>query len=440
MSPGPRLTRRRAIVAAGALVVLVAAAAIAFVTLHREGDVFNPNVEFQAEPQPPPPPPPAPAAPAEDPLDRFVWPVYGYTSDRRRYLPAGPGLRPPFRTRWAVNVHVLIEFSPVLGGRSLYLLDDDAYLWAISKRTGRVRWKRRLGVLAAASPAYDAGRVYVTILARGSDQPGRVAALRASDGKILWSRPLASRTESSPLVDSGRLYFGTENGTVYSLRASDGGVRWTFRARGAVKGGLALAGRRLYFGDYAGRVYAVRQADGRQIWQVGTSGANFGFTSGRFYSTAAVAYGRVYIGNTDGFVYSFSARSGRLAWRHRTGNYVYAAPAVAQVPGGRPTVYVGSYDGTFYALDARSGKVRWSHREGGKISGAATVVGDVVYYANTGKETTTGLGARTGRMLMRRRDGAYNPVISDSRMIILTGKKTVYGLRPRSASRRGTSR
>jgi outer membrane protein assembly factor BamB len=441
MSPvRPRLTARRVIVAVG-LAALVLAAAAAVVVLRQPGDVNNADVPFEPDTAAPPAPPPAPAPRAtEDPVDRFTWPVYGYTKDRRRHLPAGAALRPPYRTTWAVNVGVLIEFSPVIGGRWLYLLDDDGFLWSIAKDTGRVRWKRRMGVLAAAAPAYGGGRVYVTLLARSPGQAGRVAALRARDGRVLWSRPLPSRSESSPLLDSGRLYFGTEDGTVYALRASDGATRWRFRAQGAVKGGLALTDRRLYFGDYAGRVYAVRQADGRPVWQVGTNGARLGLTSGRFYATAAVAYGRVYLGNTDGFVYSFAARDGRLAWRHQTGGYVYASPAVAQVRGGRPTVYIGSYDGTFYALDARSGSVRWRHREGGSISGAATVVGDVVYFSNTRLRTTTGLGARTGKMLMRRRDGAYNPVVSDTRMIFFTGKKKLYGLRPRSAPGRSTSR
>ena len=104
-------------------------------------------------------------------------------------------------------------------------------------------------------------------------------------------------------------------------------------------------------------MYAIRQADGGQVWATGTKGAKFGLSSGHFYSTPAVAYGRVYIGNTDGRMYSFSSANGKLAWTKGTGSYVYASPAVAQVPGGKPTVYFGSYDGKFYAVDARNGKV-----------------------------------------------------------------------------------
>ncbi|HXS43287.1 MAG TPA: PQQ-binding-like beta-propeller repeat protein, partial [Solirubrobacteraceae bacterium] len=224
MSPRrPRLTRRRIVIGAGALAVVVAAtAAIAYAVLrNREGNVNHPDVVFRAEPeQTTPPPPPRPSKPKEDPLATFEWPFYGYRADRRRVLDAR--LRPPFRRRWKVNANVLLEFSPVIGQGKVFLLADDARLRAVDKESGKVRWKRRLGVLAASAPAYADGRLYVTILERAPGAAGRVVALRARDGKVLWTRDLPSRTESSPLVTQGHVIFGTENGTVYSLRTGGG--------------------------------------------------------------------------------------------------------------------------------------------------------------------------------------------------------------------------
>ena len=292
-----------------------------------------------------------------DPLKNFVWGEYGYSKDRRRFLPASTLLRPPYWRVWSYTGSILLEFPPVMAEGKLFLLKNNGALHAIDKRTGKREWARKLGVLAAASPSYGNGRIFVTMLSRGKTKAGAVIALDADTGKILWRRMLPSRSESSPLFDDDRIYFGSENGTVYNLRAGDGAVRWKFKASGAVKGGLALANGKLFFGDYKGRVYAIRQADGGQVWATGTKGAKFGLSSGHFYSTPAVAYGRVYIGNTDGRMYSFSSTNGKLAWTKGTGSYVYASPAVAQVPGGKPTVFFGSYDGKFYAVDARNGKV-----------------------------------------------------------------------------------
>jgi outer membrane protein assembly factor BamB len=432
-SDAPKGRRRRILLALAVLVLLVAGSAAAFFAT-RPGDVSNPDVEFRAEPTPTPvPAEPDTSDPAQK-VDRFVWPMYGFTKDRRRFLPLKTQLRPPFKQLWKHVSSALLEFPPVMERNSLYVLNDDGVLYAISKRTGRTRWRKKLGSLAAASPAISHGRLFVTLLSkRDKAAPGRAVALAASTGKIIWSRDVPSRSESSPLLDGGTVYYGSENGTVYAIKASNGEPRWTFRASGAVKGGLALSEGKLYFGDYAGKAYAIRQSNGSLVWRASTKGARFGFASGRFYSTPAVAYGRVYMGNVDGNVYSFSADSGRLAWRHKTSGYVYSSPAVGQAPGDRPTVYAGSYDGHFYALDARSGAQRWVRSIGGKISGGATLLGDTVYFSDLANRRTFGLGARTGRTVFKFDRGGYNPVVSDGRTIFLVGYATLHALRPMTA-------
>jgi outer membrane protein assembly factor BamB len=442
MPPQERKRRLRRLVL-GLVITLLAlvGAAAAFVVTREEGDVFNPDVEFRDEPPATPEPEQEPEKPGggkTDPVDRFIWAHYGYTRDRRRYLPLKKPPRPPFKEIWQYQGNVLLEFPPVIGGKRLYLLNDHGKLFAIHKHTGKTLWKRKLGALAAASPAYADGIVYVVLLqrtmrGRGS-RIGRVVALDGKSGKIRWARELSSRSESSPLVAGDRLYFGSESGTVYSMGAGDGRVRWRYRAGGAVKGGLALSDGKLYFGDYGGRVYAIRQDSGSQVWRASTHGGRFGIGAGNFYSTPAVAFGRVYLGNTDGRVYSFSAASGKLAWSKSTGGYVYASPAVAEVPGGRPLVYAGSYSGRFFAFDARSGAVRWSRGGNGRISGGASVIGDIVYYADLGNKRTIGLGARTGRKLFEHERGSYNPVVSDGETIYLTGYHALYALQPLSTA------
>lgn len=433
LSYGARRHRRRLkrlTIASVLALLLIAGSAVASLLFDpRPGDVSNPDVEF-VEPPAPKPPPPVP--PKETEQTNAQWPIYGYDLARTRYFPASERLRPPFRRRWGITGSILLEFSPVIGPRKLYLLKNNGAVYAVSLRTGRVLWKKKIGYLAASSPAYSQGKVYAVLLERTKGAgAGSVVALSARNGKILWRRDLPSRTESSPLVRNDRVYFGSENGTVYALRTSDGAVRWSYKASGAVKGGLAYDNGKLYFGTYGGSVHAIRASDGSKVWSKGAGGGFLGIGGGNFYATAAVAFGRVYIGSTDGRVYSFSARDGKLAWAKQTGAYVYSSAAVAQVPGGKPTVYIGSYDGFFYALDARNGRVRWRYRSGGKISGAPSVVGDVVYFSDLGKKATFGLGANTGREIFRLGRGAFNPVITDGDSIYLTGYSSVYALKPR---------
>jgi outer membrane protein assembly factor BamB len=419
-------------VAVAAVVLCLAAGVAAVVILTGgPGDVSHPDVEFTAPPTTTTQQKPQPKT-ASDP--GFEWPFYGYDKERTRYLPLKRPLHAPFTRPWHYKAGALLEFPPVLTARSMFLLKDNGVLVAIGRKSAHVRWGRKLGHLAASSPAVAGSSVYCVILERGRGiRAGRVVAVNVGSGRTRWSHRLPSRAESSPLVVGSTLYFGTENGTVYALRTSDGSVKWRYRASGAVKGGVAMDYRgRLFFGDYSGHLTSVRASDGHRLWRVSTSGARYGLSSGQFYATPAVAYGRVYIGNTDGFVYSFASSTGRLAWRIKTGGYVYGSAAVAQVPGGRPTVYVGSYDRRFYALDARSGRKLWVANAHGRVSGGAVVIGDTVWFS-TLEQQTRALGARTGALLWKINRGQFNPVVSDGQRLYLVGHSSITALQPKSS-------
>lgn len=405
------------------LVVLAGGAAAAYFALVRApGDVSNPDVEFTAPAATPPPKP-------KKRDTGYDWPMYGLDLGRTRYLP-DVRLRPPFRRVWTRGGSHLIEFQPVLVSGRLYYQKNNGELYAVTAATGRVRWRRHIGGLSASTPAVGGGKVYAVVNKGGAGGiegagPARVVALDARSGRVRWARRLASAGESSPLATDGRIYVGSQDGTVYALRATDGRILWRHRAGGAVKAALAFSQGRLFVVAYGGSVTALRARTGRVIWRAGTRGRAFG-RAGNFYGTPAVRFGRVYAGNTDGRVYSFAASNGKLAWSRSTGGFVYAAPAVADVPGMKPAVFIGSYSGRFFALDARSGKVIWSRGGHGKISGAASVIGDLVYFSSLSRRRTWALNAKTGRPRWSLGRGAFNPAISDGIRIYITGYSSQY--------------
>lgn len=428
--PAPESAPRRRLPVrwpAAVIGALIAIAAGAVLIVERTGDQLDENASFsegssstgksvQIVPK---------GHPADD---GFRWPIYGGIPQRTNALRVEKQILPPYRTVWARRGSVLLEFTPVSCGRSLYLLRNDGVLIKMSRRTGVGIWKRKLGALAASAPACSDRRVFVSIMERGKGvDAGRIVAVDAEYGRTLWSRRLRGRTESSPLLFRDRLYVGTEDGSVLALRTKDGAQRWRRSTDGAVKGGVAMDGGKLYVGDYSGRVYAMRRSDGKQLWVRRPTAGGLRLRSGEFYSTPAIAYGRLYIGSTDGSVYSLSTSSGKTAWRFKTGKYVYASPAVGPA-GGKPTVFVGSYDGKFYALDARSGRKRWVKSTGGRISGTATLVGDTIWFASLGKKRIFALRASDGLERWRTDRGAFQAVISDGRRIYLNGSTTIYGI------------
>jgi outer membrane protein assembly factor BamB len=403
---------------AATLVLALGVPAVVYVVHHRRpGSVFHPRVPFVVQG-----PPKAPSG-----ADVAPWPLYGYSKDHARVAPVPVRLHPPFRRLWTAYGNALLEFPPVIDHHALYQLNDDGVVRATATDTGRALWQRKLGTLAASSPAASGNSVYVTLLAHGRGAGGRVAALRQSDGTVRWIRDLPSRSESSPLLDRGKLYLGSENGTVYALSAHSGAVLWTYHAEGAVKASPTLSKGRLFFGDYGGHVQAIRQSDGRRIWISGGNGLIGGST---FYSTPAAVFGRLFLGSTDGRVYAYDAATGSLAWARQTGSYVYSSPAVTNAAGIGPTVYIGSYDGTFYALNAYSGAVRWSYRAGGRISGSPTILGRLVYFAVLGTHRTIALDLRSGHVVYTRPSGSFDPVVSDGTRIYLSGLTGLFGLIP----------
>ncbi len=418
--------RRRRVrwwIAGAVLLVLVAGGIVAYLAKHdRAGSVYHPHARFFPEK--------TPTALPKRPEDQFSWPIYGYTKEHTRFFPAPEKVRPPFRQLWERNNHSLLEFPPVIYAGRIYQLGDNGELVAINKHTGHLIWGKHVGTLSASTPAVTSNTVYVTVLNSGHPKhPGRIVALNSSNGQIRWFRSLPSPSESSPLIDHGRIYFGSQSGTVYALNDSNGKVIWAYHASGSVKASPTLSGGVLYFGDYSGHVQAISEQTGRRIWRSGSGGTLLG--SGTFYSTAAVYYGRVYLGNTDGRIYAYDAGTGKLDWAVQTGSYVYASPAVTNAPGLGPTIYLGSYNGRFYALNAQSGHVSWTFNAHGRISGSATIVGKLVYFADLGEHRTYGLGISTGRLLFEKNTGAFDPVISDGKNIYLTGFTGLFGLAPR---------
>ena len=414
------MTRRRLLwAAAGAAAALVVAAgAYVGLKLRSSEDVRGSSTQefVPTQPRPQPPPPPG-----------IAWPTWGYANERDRAAPYRH--RPPYRREWLFRSGQLLEFPPAVAYGRLYVTNNPGETFAVDTETGKVAWRRASRRCAAAGPAVADGVVYQAFLNRPPcnsdaspfDLDGEVVAFDARTGRVRWRARLGP-TESSPLVAGNLVVVGDWRGDVTALDRRTGAVRWRYRTGGRVKGAVALAGNRLFAGAYDGRLYSLALRSGRLLWRSSSQEGLGG--RGTFYSTPAVAYGRVYIGSTDGKVYSFGATSGDLIWSQGTGGYVYSSPAVF-----RGRVYAGSYSGRLYAFDAATGDVAWEHDAGGEISGAPTVLGGLVYVA-TLEERTIAVDARTGRRVWSFPDGKYTPVVADRERVYLVGYTRVYGLAP----------
>ena len=147
----PTLSRRWLVWAAGGAAVLVAGLVVAL-NSRGGGDIFNADVPFRLS-SPPVIPRTPPAARREG---RFTWAVFGFGKTRTRYLPTNKDLGPPYDQRWAFRGSVLLEFPPILGSHSVYLLRNNGSLYAFGRKTGRLHWRRKVGFAVGLVPGVRA--------------------------------------------------------------------------------------------------------------------------------------------------------------------------------------------------------------------------------------------------------------------------------------------
>jgi outer membrane protein assembly factor BamB len=395
--------------ALSAAIVICGVAGYLIVT--RPGDVSNEDVAFDA-------------GDTKGVVGVSNWPLYGLNASRTRYL-AAEDVKPPFTVNWEINGRKLLEYSPIVVAGSIYAVNNNGEAFSAKTRNGKIRWRHHIARLNASSPVYSDGMLYVVNL-----EPGQIQGLNAKNGVVRWKRALPGRSESSPVVIGNKVIAGCECGTLYAFNAKTGKTEWQTDLPGEIKAAPAVRNRVADVGDYSGTMSAVNVNNGSIKWQSGSQGGSFG-RAGAFYGTAAVAFGRVYVTSKDGRAYSYDKENGDLAWSHTAGGELYAGIVAADTPKTDPTVYFGSYGGSrFYALDAQTGDERWSIDAGGPVIGAASLVGETVYFANLQKSGTIGVNAANGAKVWDFHDGAYNPVISDGKRLYVTGYKHVYALTP----------
>ena len=425
--------------------VLLVGAAAGFVLTRQEGDVSNPDVEFKAEPSATPETELEPEDPnAKRPtraVDRFIWAHYGYTRDRRRYLALDRPPRPPFEEIWRFSGNVLLEFPPVIGGRRLYLLNDHGRLFAIDKHTGKVRWRRKLG-RARSRFARLRGRHRLrrpaAAHAEGSGlarRPGRRARRQQRQDQVepqarqpqrvlpaRGRRPRVLRGGERERVRDGRPQ--RRGALAHPGRAAPSRAGWPSATASSTSATTAAACTR------SGR--ATGRASGVRAPAAAASGSVRATSTPRRRSPTAAS--------TSATPTGACTRSRRTAASSR-GARAPAATSTRRPPsrrcpaGARWSTPAPTAAGSTHWTRAAA-RCAGSRGGNGKISGGATVIGDIVYYADLGNRRTIGLGARTGRKVFEHERGSYNPVVSDGETIYLTGYHVLYALRPLCATKK----
>jgi outer membrane protein assembly factor BamB len=245
------------------------------------------------------------------------------------------------RTVWTLDAGVM-ESSPLIAGRTVYVGSWDGRLYALEAGSGRVRWSFGTGGRVKGGAAYAGGTVFV-----GSYE-GRVYALAASNGKLRWVANLGARVYATPAVASRSVIVGTLGGTVYALDAATGHTKWIRRTGSYVYSSAAIWHGTAYVGSYDQHLYAFDVSSGAVRWS---------FDAGAPVSgTPTVVNGVVYFSRCLGCIegvalhlprrtFGVDARSGERVWMFPDGEYT---PLVAD----RRRAYLVGYT-RLYGLESK---------------------------------------------------------------------------------------
>ena len=226
------------------------------------------------------------------------------------------------KVRWRFDTGV-VESSPLVVGRLLFVGSWDHRVYALDAKTGKVRWSYDTGEELNGSAAYANGTIFIG----GND--GHVFALAAARGGLRWRASSFARFGrreyfyATPAIAYGRVYIGNSDGTLYAFGVKSGDLLWAQEAGTYVYTKAAIWRNRVYVGSYDGRFSAFDAATGDVVWRWNAPGAIHGAPTAMaglvYFSTtnAAIATSRAkrYIKAGKRGTYALDAATGKLVWR-----------------------------------------------------------------------------------------------------------------------------
>lgn len=257
------------------------------------------------------------------------------------------------RARWRYFSHRCGWSSPALGDGLVFatFIGDgrcsklpDGALVALSPETGKIRWRHAIGP-SESSPLVAGGTVYI------GDQNGYVYALAARTGALRWSFDTGAPIKASATLVGRRIFIGNYAGALYALDARNGTVLWVSSWHGSFYSTAAVSDGRVYVGSLDGQLYAFSARTGEELWATGLGGY--------VYAAPAVWRGLVLVGSYDHDFYALDGATGSIRWRFDAGGPVSGAASVVD-----GVVYLSSFAHRTYALAAESGRLLEQWRDG----------------------------------------------------------------------------
>jgi outer membrane protein assembly factor BamB len=211
--------------------------------------------------------------------------IYAYSMEKRQFL-------------WRKKAAEVLISSPILGGKSLYVLGETGTLFRFSYE-GRELWRRKLS-----SPS--TGGVYELndLVIIGLESEG-LTALDIFTSEARWTFSLSGRIGSNITGWKDNILFGSDEGVVYALN-TEGQPVSQYQADGPVGPNLKVDEDRLYFGTEKRIFYALDLRKFKKKWAR--------ILGGPVRVPSEVEGKNLYVTCWDGVLYCLNKKTGNVDW------------------------------------------------------------------------------------------------------------------------------
>jgi outer membrane protein assembly factor BamB len=311
---------------------------------------------------------------------------------------AAAHVKPPLALAWTAKLGEAVSYPLVVGG-IVYVTTNgaagspvgDAQLIALDASTGSPVWQLDLGPVAAATIAYDDGRLFAMDERSLASARPQLRAYDAATGALDWTATPDNQNffDPPPVAYRGIVYvYGNGvGGTVYAYDETSGAMLWSEGTEGG-EGSPAVSDDGVFIAEACQKVYAFDRVSGASRWMhsgscTGGGGAtpliygqwlyvhdpmgdlvldvaNGSPAAATFVSTVAPALDGAHLFNVaGGAMGATGAVNGGIVWAFTGDGRLATSPLVAD-----GYVYVGSSTGNLFALREADGAPVWVENTG----------------------------------------------------------------------------
>jgi outer membrane protein assembly factor BamB len=211
---------------------------------------------------------------------------------------------------WRVSADPVAAPLAMVGGMLIAETQRGEVL-GLDPRTGKVRWRRRLGV--ARAPATPAGGGSLLVSTTDS-----LFLLSSADGKVTRRTATPGAVVAPWLPHRGALIAGTADSQVVSIRPADLQRNWVVQVDAPVLGTPVAVGDTLYFASRVGTVYRINLTSTPKVAEIAS--LDWPVTA-----PVSIMGAQILLGGADGTIRALRP-DGSEIWRLRIWRPVELAP------------------------------------------------------------------------------------------------------------------